>query len=269
MNQSSLTPEQVTNFHRDGYVLVPSLFNAEETNLIRQIAHSDAQLSQNAIDRHDKAGNTTRIALKNRLGEDIYSAVARSERIVSAMETLLEDEVYHYHHKMTMKEPYVGGAWEWHQDYGYWYNNGCLFPDMASVMIAVDRSTKQNGCLQVLRGSHKMGRIEHGKVADQTGADLDRVEQALKRLDLVYAEMEAGDALFFHSNTLHRSDANHSPDPRWTLICCYNTKHNDPYKEHHHPNYHALERWEDSRVLEVAKREMAELQSAGIVLSLP
>jgi ectoine hydroxylase-related dioxygenase (phytanoyl-CoA dioxygenase family) len=265
MKQYQLTPEQITAFQRDGYVLVPTLFSSEEIDLIRNIAHADAHLAQNAVDRHDKTGNTTRISLKNQLGDDIYSAIARSERIVSAMETLLEDEVYHYHHKMTMKEPYVGGAWEWHQDYGYWYNNGCLFPDMASVMIAVDRSTKENGCLQVLRGSHKMGRIEHGKVADQTGANLERVEQALKRLDLVYAEMSAGDALFFHSNTLHRSDANLSPDPRWTLICCYNTKHNDPYKEHHHPNYHPLERWDDARVLEVARREIAELRSAGVL----
>jgi hypothetical protein len=29
---------------------------------------------------------------------------------------------------MILKEPYVGGAWEWHQDYGYWYHTGCLFP---------------------------------------------------------------------------------------------------------------------------------------------
>jgi hypothetical protein len=27
------------------------------------------------------------------------------------------------------KEPRVGGAWEWHQDYGYWYKNGFLYPE--------------------------------------------------------------------------------------------------------------------------------------------
>ena len=48
------------------------------------------------------------------------------------------DEPYHYHSKMSIKEPRVGGAWNWHQDYGYWYLNGCLFPDMASAFIAVD-----------------------------------------------------------------------------------------------------------------------------------
>ena len=31
----------------------------------------------------------------------------------------------------------------------YWYNNGCLFPNMMTVFIAVDKCTQQNSCLQV------------------------------------------------------------------------------------------------------------------------
>ncbi len=68
---------------------------------------------------------------------------------MDAVEQLLEDEVYHYHSKMILKDARTGGAWAWHQDYGYWYQNGCLFPDLASAMTAVDRATKLNGCMQV------------------------------------------------------------------------------------------------------------------------
>ena len=148
-----------------------------------------------------------------------------------------------------LKEPRVGGAWEWHQDYGYWYNNGCIYPDMGSCLIAVDRASKANGCLQVLRGSHSICRVEHVAIGDQTGADPARVEAAKLRHELVYCEMEPGDALFFHANLLHRSDANTSEHPRWSLICCYNTKHNDPIIENgRHPNYSPLEIWDDERV---------------------
>ncbi len=35
--------------------------------------------------------------------------------------------VCHFHSKLMQKEPRVGGAWEWHQDYGYWYKNEFLF----------------------------------------------------------------------------------------------------------------------------------------------
>ena len=100
--------------------------------------------------------------------------------------------MYHYNSKMMLKEPRVGGAWEWHQDYGYWYQNGCLYPFMASCMIALDRATKENGCLQILKASHHMGRVEHGRFGGQTGADPERVNEALKRLELVFCEMEPG-----------------------------------------------------------------------------
>jgi ectoine hydroxylase len=169
---------------------------------------------------------------------------------VNRMEQILGGEVYHYHTKMMLKEPRVGGAWEWHQDYGYWYHNGCLFPYLASCLIAVDRATKENGCLQVLVGSHLMGRVEHSKTGDQTGADMNVVNAAIERLPLVHVEAEPGDALFFHCNLLHRSDQNRSPNPRWSLICCYNAARNDPYKESRHPRYTPLAKVAPSAILD-------------------
>ena len=76
--------------------------------------------------------------------------VARCERMVRSAEAILEGEVYHYHSKMIMKDPLVGGAWTWHQDYGYWYRNGVLWPLLVSVSIAIDPATRDNGCLQVI-----------------------------------------------------------------------------------------------------------------------
>jgi ectoine hydroxylase-related dioxygenase (phytanoyl-CoA dioxygenase family) len=129
-------------------------------------------------------------------------------------------------------------------------------------MIALDKATKENGCLQVLRGSHQMGRIDHGKVGDQTGADLERVQAALERFELVYCELDPGSAIFFDSNLLHRSDQNHSDNPRWAFICCYNAKHNDPYKDSRHPRYTPLEKWPDDKVKEVG-RTQSRRQPAG------
>jgi ectoine hydroxylase-related dioxygenase (phytanoyl-CoA dioxygenase family) len=256
-----LTEDQEKRFHEDGYVVAPALFDAEEMTLLRDIGKTDQELAAQIRERRDAAGGVTTLSLSNDLGEDIYSAFVRCRRIAEPMERLLGDEVYHYHHKMNMKAPYVGGAWEWHQDYGYWYDNGCLFPDeMGSCMIAVDRATRENGCLQVIRGSHKMGRVHHGKTGDQTGADMERVNAALERMELVHVEMEPGDALFFHSNLLHRSDQNRSPNPRWVLICCYSTKHNDPYKESGHPGYSHMEKWDDGRIKEIGRRQWAAMK---------
>jgi ectoine hydroxylase-related dioxygenase (phytanoyl-CoA dioxygenase family) len=101
-----------------------------------------------------------------------------------------------------------------------------------------------------------MGRINHVPIGDQTGADPERVAVARERLELVHVELEPGSAIFFHSNLLHRSDRNTSPDPRWALICCYNTRSNDPYKESRHPRYAFLEKWPDERIKEVGRRDI-------------
>ena len=260
MPDGPLTDQQVAGFHEDGYLLIENFLDEEETRLLQQACRADSIMQQHAMDVRDSAGRRTNLSLWNHPGDDIYGIIARSARMVDAVEQLLQDEVYHYHSKLSAKEPKVGGAWEWHQDYGYWYNNGCLFPDMLSVFIAIDPCTKENGCMQVLRGSHKMGRIEHGFAGEQTGADLERVEQAKKRLELVYCEMRPGTALFFHGNTLHTSEANLSEHPRWGLICCYNTKSNDPYKEHHHPGYTPLHKIPDSAIRETGAKSTAATQ---------
>ncbi len=249
-----LSDAQIAAFGRDGYLLIPSLLDGEETQLVLSAARSDAEMRRHAMQIADAQGRSTSLSLWNHPGDDIYGMVARSHRVVDAMEQLLGGEVYHYHSKLSAKEPKVGGAWEWHQDYGYWYQNGCLWPEMASVFIALDEATRENGCLQVIKGSHHIGRIEHGRFGDQTGADPERVQVALDRLELVYCVMQPGTALFFHSNLLHASDANLSDKPRWGLLCCYNTRHNDPYKESHHPRYTPLAKVPDSAIKAVGAK---------------
>lgn len=249
----ALTAEQIEAFHRDGYLFVREQFSREEITLLGETARNDHAMDQASSTMNDGEGHDVRLSLWNHPGDGIYGMIARCRRVVDGVEQLLEDEVYHYHSKMILKDAKVGGAWAWHQDYGYWYQNGLLYPDLVSVMIAVDEATRENGCLQVLRGSHRIGRINHILTGEQAGADMEYVEEAQKRLELVHCEMKPGDALFFHSNTLHCSAANTSDQARWALICCYNTKSNNPFKESHHPAYTPLEKVDDSKVLEVGR----------------
>ena len=253
-----LNPEHIAAYHRDGYTVARAFLTPAETGLLRRAALEDNQIDRRAFGRDDGEGGRVRLAVWNQPGDSLYGMVARSARVVDSMEALLGGEVYHYHSKMILKEPRVGGAWAWHQDYGYWYHNGCLYPLMASVYIAVDPATRENGCMQLLKGSHHMGRVEHKLVGDQTGADPEVVGAANQRLELVHCEMEPGDALFFHCNALHRSDQNRSDKPRWALICCYNAARNDPYKDSHHPRYTPLDRVPDSAIAETGVRRFEE-----------
>ena len=246
---SIFTQEQRSAWERDGYVIVRGLFDREEIGLLREAIEKDPAIAAHFYDRFDASGKSTRMALWNQPGDSVYGLAARSARVVDTMADLLGGEVYHYHSKLTAKEPHDGGAWEWHQDYGYWYNNGNLFPLMASVQVALDRCERANGCLQVIPGSHLMGRIDHGLMkGEQVGVDPERIKIILERFEVAYAEMDPGDGIFFHCNTLHRSDQNRSPSRRWTLICCYNAARNDPYREHHHPGYTKLDVVPDSAI---------------------
>jgi ectoine hydroxylase-related dioxygenase (phytanoyl-CoA dioxygenase family) len=137
---------------------------------------------------------------------------------------------------------------------------------MASAFIAIDPATRENGCLQMIRSSHLLGRIDHVLTGEQAGADQQRVAEILKRLELVYVEMAPGDTVFFHANTLHRSDQNRSPHPRWSMICSYNAARNDPYRESHHPRYTPLVKVPDAKIREYGARRFAGTEDEGVWL---
>jgi ectoine hydroxylase-related dioxygenase (phytanoyl-CoA dioxygenase family) len=234
MSTTTLTPHQIASFHKDGYVIVKNFLAPKAVEKLYGTAIGDNAMENNAINVTDQNGKNSKLSLWFTPGNDVFGYLTRSERIVNSIAALLDSDapVCHFHSKLMQKEPKVGGAWEWHQDYGYWYKNQFMFPDqLISVMVALTPANKQNGCLQVIKGSHKLGRINHGFAGEQVGADMVMVNNALKTMDLVYVEIEPGDALFFHSNILHRSEANLSDHPRWSIISCYASQSNLAYNE--------------------------------------
>lgn len=258
MNYKKLTFKDKEAYDNDGYLLIRSFFDKAEIDLLYGIAKEDAVIRKTTFDREDKEGLRTKLSLWYSLDDSIYSLMARCERMVSGIALLLGGEPAHFHSKLMQKEPKVGGAWEWHQDYGYWYRDGFLFPEMLSVMTALTPANKENGCLQVIKGSHKLGRIEHGVAGGQVGADMERVEEALKRMELVYTELNPGDTLFFHSNLLHRSDSNRSDSARWSLISAYNLITNKPYKGDNTSSYTPIEKVPDDAILSAQVHGISE-----------
>jgi len=237
---AKFTPSDLDAYKSQGYLIHPSLFSPDEIDIMKREAERDLA-GANILNKADRAGNPVNLAMWDRPQDDIYGMFSRNERVVKNVEALLGDVVYLYSAKMIMKNAREGGAWEWHQDYGYWYDYGCLVPSMLSCLIAVDRATQENGCLQILAGSHAMGRVNHDRINEQTMANPEHVEAARARFPLVYLELDPGDAVFFDCNLLHRSDANRSDSRRWNYIASYNTVANKPYKRvRDYGNYESL-----------------------------
>ena len=245
-----LTTADLEGYRDRGHHLARGLFSGDEIARVLAAAERDQELAQHAFDRADGEGGRVRLSLWNHPGDDVYGVLSRTARVVERAEQLTGGEVYHYHSKLVLKDPEVGGAWAWHQDYGYWYENGLLAPDLVSVFVALDPATRDNGCLQVVPTSHRLGRLDHQLTGEQAGADPARVAHVLQRLDVEHVEMAAGDALFFHPNLLHRSDQNRSAQRRWAMICCYNRADNEPVVDHHHPGYTPLHKLPDAALLQ-------------------
>lgn len=261
MTKFQFTPQQLDDYNTDGYVIIRNFLQQQEVDKLYKIAVEDDAMKKHSFDLNDQTGKKTKLALWYTPGNDAYGLLTKSERMVASVNKLMEGDsaVCHFHSKLMQKEPKVGGAWEWHQDYGYWYKNEFLLPNqMISVMIAITEATKQNGCLQVIRGTHKMGRIEHGFAGEQVGASQHYVDLALKTMPLVYVELQPGDALFFHSNLLHRSAANLSDNSRWSLISCYNRSANKPYNEPSASSTIPLQTVPDEALLEWETRGLGE-----------
>ncbi|KAK3874513.1 hypothetical protein Pcinc_020533 [Petrolisthes cinctipes] len=244
-------------YETHGCILVRNMLRPEEVNKVKAALEAPDGVLQHTYRRSDGKERDNGFVLWNHPGRDVTGVLARTQRIAGTAEQLMGgDEIYHYHTKLIMKSARTGGTFVWHQDYGYWYKNGCLAPDMSSVFIPMDDTDPENGCLQVLPGSHKYGRMDHVEIGEQLGADPERVEQVKKRLDSVYVEMKAGDVLFFHCNLLHTSDANTSPRRRWVFIVAFNKRSNDSYKDHHHPRYTPMTKEEDSALMKCTETDL-------------
>ena len=102
----------------------------------------------------------------------------------------------------------------WHQDgAGGW---GLDIPPKITVWTALDSTRIENGCLQIIPGSHK------SKIP-QTGDLLSEQERAIHASDdkRLYLELAAGEVVLLHNWTLHRSETNQTNRPRRAFSVCY------------------------------------------------
>ena len=223
-----LTREQVQSFNRDGYLVLPGLVDADGLAKIKRVR-----------DRAEKAAETRgqsftegpamfelesmpegsprpfglRKVQEAFLVDEEFKEVASSDRILDVVEDLIGPEVY-YHSSKLMCKPADGGRRKaWHQDFAYWAD---MDPRQVTVWIAVDPATRENGCIQVINGSHKKGLVEHYQDVDY---QID--ESRIADEDITYAVMEPGDVLVFNVMILHASDPNLSPHPRLAAIVDY------------------------------------------------
>ena len=133
---------------------------------------------------------------------------------------LAPDDLNMYTEKLNYKRARKGGKYALHQDYPYWIGVADDAANMVTVWLALDDADRDNACLEVLPGSHKLGHVP-GKVG---GTEFEKNEIDPETFDttgMIHVEVKAGDAIFFGPYLVHRSAANTSDRDRRALLYTY------------------------------------------------
>jgi ectoine hydroxylase-related dioxygenase (phytanoyl-CoA dioxygenase family) len=130
---------------------------------------------------------------------------------------LLDGPVRFWHDQIFYKPAHHGGVVIWHQDYSYWTRTVPVAH--VSCWIGLDDSTRANGCLHYVPGSHRWPLLPRTSFANQMDAILDWLtpeqREEFKPLPI---ELKAGECSFHHPFMVHGSYANETPRPRRAVV---------------------------------------------------
>jgi ectoine hydroxylase-related dioxygenase (phytanoyl-CoA dioxygenase family) len=130
---------------------------------------------------------------------------------------LLEGPVRFWHDQLFCKPPFHGGRVAWHQDYSYWTRTKPMAH--LSCWIGLDQSTRENGCVHYVPGSHRWELLPiTGLAGDMDSIDAVLNEDFRSKFKPVAIELKAGEASFHHPLMIHGSYENRTSQPRRAAV---------------------------------------------------
>lgn len=136
---------------------------------------------------------------------------------VSVATQLLDGPVRFWHDQIFYKPAQHGGVVIWHQDYSYWTRTTPMAH--ISCWIGLDDSTRENGCLHYVPGSHHWPLLPRASFANRMDAILDYLTPSQRsQFNPVAIELKAGECSFHHPMMVHGSYANATARPRRAVV---------------------------------------------------
>ena len=154
-----LSPEQLQQFDREGYLFFPSLFTAAEIKaLTDEVPALYAQRRPENV--REKTGDVVRTNFAAHMYSYPFAKLARHPRMVAPIKQLFGEDVYMHQFKVNGKAAFDGDVWQWHQDYGTWMNDDQM-PEARAMNVAIflDEVNEFNGPLMFIPGSHCRARF--------------------------------------------------------------------------------------------------------------
>jgi len=218
-----LTPEQLAQFDRDGYLFFRGLFKPEEIKtLTDEVPGLYAQQRPENI--REKAGGVVRTNFAAHMYSKPFAKLGRHPRMIEPVRQIFGDDLYMHQFKINGKQAFDGDVWQWHQDYGTWKNDD-LMPEARAMNVAIflDEVGEFNGPLMFIPGSHKQGVLDARHDTSTTSYPLwtitnDVIRDLVDKGGIVAPKGPAGSMILFHGCLVHASTSNLSP---WNRVAVY------------------------------------------------
>jgi ectoine hydroxylase len=218
-----LSPEQLAQFDREGYLFFPSLFSREEIRVLNhEVPGLYAQRRPENV--REKAGDAVRTNFAAHLYSYPFAKLARHPRMVEPIRQLFGEELYMHQFKINGKAAFDGDVWQWHQDYGTWRADDQM-PEARAMNVAIflDDVNEFNGPLMFIPGSHKLGVLDAEHDTGTTSYPLwvinnQTIGKLVERGGIVAPKGPAGSMILFHGCLVHASSSNLSP---WNRVSVY------------------------------------------------
>ncbi|HEY6504462.1 MAG TPA: phytanoyl-CoA dioxygenase family protein [Chitinophagaceae bacterium] len=225
--QYEISKEQVEFFNRNGFVSGIKLLDERQIETIKKelsaIADPGHPGHELFYEFHSNESTDPSSILFHALGawritEGLHDVLWNPRFLVAASQLLGNVPVRFWHDQIFWKPSKQGGVVAWHQDYSYWTRTKPVAH--LTCWCGLDDSTKENGCVQYIPGSHKWGLLPKPVIAGELQGIKDFLNDEQKKQfeNPHYAEVKAGEAIFHHSLTLHGSGANTSSKPRRAFV---------------------------------------------------
>lgn len=202
---AKLTAEQIESYKRDGYVIYnDQLFSPERLQQLQGI------FEEHLADKGDKLSDELD---KPHFRDERLLDFLLSDEILDLVEPLVGPNIALWSSHFISKDPYTGRATPWHEDSAYWEGRLSAYDRIVTVWLSLDGSTRENGCMRVIPGTHHNGFSEYSPVdkADNTfHAEIVGVEED----KAVYFELEPGECSLHDGRIIHGAGPNKSPQRR-------------------------------------------------------
>jgi len=231
---------EIDQFHRDGYLIVRGLAEASMCAAMAEftqaaLADERGPLEYEADVKYPGApasldvpgGHTVRRLLQAYARHPMFQEWARNPLVLDRIRQLLGPHIVlpQAHHNCIMtKQPRYSSATLWHQDIRYW---SFQRPDLISVWTALGPEFLENGCLQLLPGTHALT-FNNERLDKALFLRPDIAENQTLLANKVAAELNTGDVLFFHSRTFHGAERNQTGQAKFSLVFTYRPADNMP-----------------------------------------